>query len=107
MPSPKTGTVVNDVAAIVANIKRGWLSYRADRHGNVHLNVGKMAFGDDMLVDNILAAFRQILLVRPNTVKKKYVKRVIISSSMGPAVELDIDYLASTAASQQPQTSSN
>lgn len=97
MPSVKTKTVTVDVADCVVRIKRGWLSYHTDRSGHVHLNVGRMTFTDEVLRENILAATRAIINARPASIKKKYIKKAIVCSSMGPSVELDIVELAKQA----------
>ncbi|PXF48263.1 50S ribosomal protein L1 [Gracilariopsis chorda] len=97
MPSPKTETVTDDIENIIKEVKRGRLSYRTDKAGNMHLHVGKLSFPDDALIENTLAAMRGILEVRPASVKGKYVLKAIMCSSMGPSVNLDHQLLTRKA----------
>jgi len=89
MPNPKTGTVGMDVAKMVNELKAGKVEYRADRDGNVNLAVGKVSFDDDKLIENVTTIVRQILKVRPQTVKGTYVKNCVIHTTMGPAIKID------------------
>lgn len=100
MPSEKTGSVVTDVVSAIRDVKRGRLTYRTDRAGNMHLIVGKLSFADNLLLDNILTAVRSIMEVRPATVKKKYMIKAAICSSMGPSVKLDLRELIKKAMTQ-------
>lgn len=93
MPSQKTGTVTYDVENIIREIKRGRLSYRSDKEGNTHLHVGKLSFSDTQLTENIGVALLEILQIRPQTVKGKYILNAFICSSMGPSVMLDFQTL--------------
>lgn len=97
MPTDKTGTVVSAVSEVVTQIKRGWLTYRTDKDGNVHMNVGRLSFDDAHLTDNIAAAVRGILDVRPVTVKKRYLLKAYMCSSMGPSIQLDLESLGKNA----------
>ncbi len=89
MPNPKTGTVTDDVARAVAEFKSGKVEYRTDRQGNVHVPVGKISFEADALVANIRAVMEELSRARPATVKGRYIRKVTISSTMGPGVRLD------------------
>lgn len=100
LPSVKDGTVGNDVAELVRRVKEGQTRFRTDKAGNVHMIVGKLSFGDDMLVQNTHAATMAILEARPSSVKKKYMKRAVLCSSMGPGVELDIQALVEEVMTQ-------
>lgn len=93
LPSLKDATVGNDVAKLVRRVKDGQVRFRTDKAGNVHMIVGKMSFDDDRLIENLHAATAALLEARPATVKRKYMKRAVICSSMGPAVELDLQAL--------------
>ena len=89
MPNPKTGTVGMDVAKMVKELKAGKVEYRADRDGNVNLAVGKVSFSDEKLIENVTTIIRQILKVRPQSVKGQYVKVCKIHTTMGPSTSVD------------------
>ncbi|MBW3665721.1 MAG: 50S ribosomal protein L1 [Actinobacteria bacterium] len=89
MPNPKSGTVTQDVAKAVREIKGGRVEYRVDRTGNVHAVLGKVSFEVDQLVDNFMAFFDEILRQRPASAKGRYVQTIAISSTMGPSVRID------------------
>ena len=91
MPNPKTGTVTMDVAKAVNEIKKGKVTYRVDKEGNVNLMIGKMSFEDDKLVENFKAIYDQILRVRPAAVKGTYVLNLTISSTMGPGIKVETE----------------
>ena len=90
MPSPKAGTVTNDVGTAVKEYAAGKIEFRNDAGGNVHSVVGKLSFDKAKLVDNINAMVNQIRKMKPPTSKGHYVKRVVLKSSMSPAVHLQI-----------------
>ncbi|HZD18973.1 MAG TPA: 50S ribosomal protein L1, partial [Actinomycetota bacterium] len=89
MPNPKTGTVTNDIAKAVQDIKGGKVEYKTDRTGNVHLIVGKKSFTEQQLLENYLAVVDEILRARPSAAKGKYVKTLTISTTMGPGIAID------------------
>jgi large subunit ribosomal protein L1 len=89
MPNPKTGTVTNDIAKAVADIKGGKVEYRADRTGNVHLIIGKKSFEERNLVENYLTVVDEILRAKPAAAKGRYIKTLAVSSTMGPSVRID------------------
>lgn len=89
MPNPKTGTVGMDVTKMVKESKAGKVEYRADRDGNVNLAVGKVNFEDEKLIENVTTIIRQILKVRPQSVKGQYVKVCRIHTTMGPSIDVD------------------
>jgi large subunit ribosomal protein L1 len=89
MPNPKTGTVTNDVAKTVAEFKAGKVEYRTDRHGNVHVPIGKVSFDVDALVANFRAVLDEILRAKPAAAKGRYIKSITASSTMGPSVRID------------------
>ncbi|MEN3010535.1 MAG: 50S ribosomal protein L1 [Candidatus Bipolaricaulaceae bacterium] len=89
MPSPKTGTVTMDVAAVVRELKAGMIEFRADRYGIVHAVFGKTSFTEDQLYENLLALTKAILERKPEGVRGRYVQRVSISSTMGPGIRVD------------------
>ena len=88
MPNPKTGTVSMDVKTAVADIKRGKIAYRVDRHGNLCLGVGRVSFTDAQLLDNLVAITDQIAKARPSTVKGTYITNCTLSTTMGPGVHI-------------------
>jgi large subunit ribosomal protein L1 len=89
MPNPKTGTVTNDIAKAVADIKGGKIEYRADRTGNVHLIIGKKSFGESQLLENYLAVVDEVLRAKPSSAKGRYIQSLAVSSTMGPSVRID------------------
>lgn len=103
MPNPKTGTVTNDVAKAVADIKGGKIEYRADRTGNIHTIIGKKSFGEQQLLENYLAVVDEVLKAKPSSAKGRYIQSLVLSSTMGPGVRIDptkprvVDEAAATA----------
>ncbi len=91
MPNPKTGTVTTDVGKTVADFKGGKVEYRTDRHGNVHVPIGKVSFSTDALVKNYGAVLDEIIRAKPAAAKGRYLKGVTASSTMGPGVRLQPD----------------
>ena len=98
MPNPKLGTVTMDVAKMVKELKAGRVEYRADRYGICHVPLGKVSFPVEKLAENYGALLTELLRVKPSTAKGRYVKSVVVSSTMGPGVRLDTmhtrDFLA-------------
>ena len=90
MPNPKTGTVTTNVKDAIENIKKGMIEYRADKDGNVHTLVGKVSFTEEALVENINAFINEVIKNKPTGVKGTFVKNIVISSTMGPGVKLDL-----------------
>ncbi len=88
MPNPKTGTVTNDIAGTVREIKAGRLSFRTDRYGIIHLPVGKASFDSDKLKENITTLLATVQRLRPAAAKGQYLKRISLSSTMGPGVRV-------------------
>ena len=89
MPNPKTGTVTTDVARAVSEFKGGKVEYRTDRFGNVHVPVGKASFEVDALVANVKAVLDELVRSKPAAAKGQYLKRITISSTMSPGVQID------------------
>jgi large subunit ribosomal protein L1 len=89
MPNPKTGTVTNDVAAAVKEIKAGKVEFRTDKTALVHVPVGKLSFTPDKLVDNATTVINSVVRAKPSAAKGKYIKGITLSSTMGPGIALD------------------
>src|SRR3954467_4374314 len=89
MPNPKTGTVTNDVAKAVEDIKGGKIEYRVDRQANLHFVIGKASFSEEQLIENYVAALDEVLRAKPSAAKGRYLKKVAISTTMGPGILVD------------------
>ena len=89
MPNPKLGTVTMDVEKMVKELKAGRVEYRADRYGICHVPMGKASFDTEKLVENYGALLTELLRVKPSSAKGKYIKSVVVSSTMGPGVKVD------------------
>jgi large subunit ribosomal protein L1 len=89
MPNPKTGTVTDDVRRAVEEFKAGKVEYRNDRHGNVHVPIGKASFESSALSGNYHAVLDEIVRAKPAAAKGRYIKSITVSSTMGPGVKLD------------------
>jgi large subunit ribosomal protein L1 len=89
MPNPKTGTVTPDVAKAVTEIKGGKIEFRVDRHGNLHFVIGKASFPATALVQNYAAALDEVLRLKPSAAKGRYVRKVAMTTSMGPSIPVD------------------
>lgn len=89
MPNPKVGTVSADVGTAVKNAKSGQVRYRSDKAGVVHVTLGRASFNEQQLVENLSAVLADLRRVKPATSKGVYVKKVSISSTMGPGLAVD------------------
>jgi large subunit ribosomal protein L1 len=89
MPNPKLGTVTNDVARIVGELKAGRVEYRADRYGICHVPIGKASFDDVMLIENYATLLEEILRVKPAASKGRYVKSITFATTMSPGISVD------------------
>jgi large subunit ribosomal protein L1 len=94
MPNPKLGTVTTNVAEAVKAAKGGQVEFRAEKAGIVHAGVGKASFSETALVDNVKAFVGAITRAKPSGVKGTYIKKVSLSSTMGPGVKLEVASLA-------------
>jgi large subunit ribosomal protein L1 len=90
MPNPKTGTVTMDVTKAIQELKAGKVEFRVDKTGIIHCPVGKVSFEAGKLAENAHALISSVLKAKPASSKGKYVKSIIISSTMGPAVPIDL-----------------
>jgi large subunit ribosomal protein L1 len=93
MPNPKTGTVTTEVGKAVGEFKGGKVEYRTDRHGNVHVPLGKVSFSSADLVANFTAVMEELVRAKPSSAKGKYVRKVAISTTMGPGILVDVSSL--------------
>jgi large subunit ribosomal protein L1 len=89
MPNPKTGTVTMDVAKAVTEIKGGKIEFRVDKNSNLHLIIGKTSFADRALVENYAAAMDEVMRLKPAAAKGRYVKKVALTTTMGPGIQVD------------------
>ena len=89
MPNPKTGTVTMDVARAVRELKAGKVEFRVDKTGIIHCAVGKVSFDAAKLAENAQALIASVVKAKPATAKGKYVKSIVVSSTMGPGVTID------------------
>ena len=90
MPSPKTGTVTNDITKAIEEVRRGKVEFRVDKQGGVHLAIGKVSFGEDKLYDNASRVIEALNEARPATIKGKFVKSLTLSASMNPGLRIAI-----------------
>ena len=90
MPNPKLGTVTQDVATAVKNAKGGQVEYRVEKAGIIHAGVGKASFQEDALAENIRTLVDAVSKARPSGAKGTYIKRISLSSTMGPGLKLDV-----------------
>ena len=102
MPNPKTGTVTNDIAKAVQDIKGGKIEYKTDRTGNVHAIIGKKSFSEEQLIENYRAVIDEILRAKPSAAKGKYVKSLTVATTMGPGIAIDTNRLKDTEAQALP-----
>ena len=97
MPNPKSGTVTQDVGRAVSEFKGGKVEYRTDRYGNVHVRIGKASFSAADLEANFRAIVDEIQRVKPASAKGKYLKKISLSTTMGPGIKVDTNRLKPTA----------
>jgi large subunit ribosomal protein L1 len=89
MPNPKTGTVTMDVAKAIGDIKGGKITFRVDKHSNLHMIIGKVSFSAEKLVDNYAAVLDEVLRSKPSAAKGKYLRKVFLTTTMGPGIPVD------------------
>jgi large subunit ribosomal protein L1 len=89
MPNPKSGTVTPDVKNAVTEVKKGKIEYRVDKNGIVHTIIGKSSFDKEKLADNCNAIMGSIIKAKPSSLKGVYLKKITLSSTMGPGIKLD------------------
>ncbi|WP_339900387.1 50S ribosomal protein L1 [uncultured Gilvimarinus sp.] len=94
MPNPKTGTVTPDVATAVKNAKAGQVRYRADKGGIIHGGIGKLTFEAQAIQENLEALLNDLKKAKPATAKGVYLKKIALSTTMGPGLAIDVSSLA-------------
>ena len=97
MPNPKTGTVTPNVAKAVGDIKGGKIEFRVDRHANLQFIIGKASFTATQLAENYAAALEEVLRLKPASSKGRYLRKVTVSTTMGPGVPIDPNRIKSVA----------
>ncbi len=91
MPNPKTGTVTMEVAKAIEEIKKGKIEYRVDKEGNINVLIGKTSFTDEALVENFKTLYDVILKARPAAVKGTYMRKVVLTTTMGPGIRVTVE----------------
>ena len=89
MPNPKTGTVTNDVAAAVAEVKGGKIAFKVDKAGIIHASIGRVSFGPEKITENSQELINAIIKAKPATAKGTYLKSVFMASTMSPSIAID------------------
>ncbi|MFH1354542.1 MAG: 50S ribosomal protein L1 [Candidatus Omnitrophota bacterium] len=88
MPSPKTGTVTNDIKKAIEDVRKGKVEFRADKQAGVHLSIGKASFAEDKLYENASCIINSLNDIKPTSIKGKFIKNLSIASSMNPGVRV-------------------
>lgn len=98
MPNPKAGTVTMDVSKVVQDIKRAArVEYRVDKAGIIHMSIGKVSFSVEQLTENLSTLTSALLKARPSAAKGRYLKKITVSSTMGPGIDIDVQRAQATA----------
>lgn len=98
MPNPKSGTVTMDISRVVQDIKKAArVEYRVDKAGIIHLSIGKASFTPEQLTENLSALISALLKARPAAAKGRYIKKLTVSSTMGPGVDIDVQKIQALA----------
>lgn len=98
MPNPKAGTLSDEIGKTIRELKAGKLEYRMDKQGNIHAAIGKVSFGPENLKQNFATLFAALMRSRPSAAKGQYVRKITVSSTMGPGLNLDVADAMSIAA---------
>ena len=93
MPNPKVGTVTQDVAKAVREVKAGRIEFKLDKQADIHVSVGKISFSDKALSENILVLYQTLWKSKPSSVKGSFIQRMTLSSTMGPGISIDLAQL--------------
>jgi large subunit ribosomal protein L1 len=97
MPNPKAGTVTDDTARAVKEVKAGRVEFKVDKAGNVHVGIGKISFSSDHIVENARAVIEAVIRSRPSGAKGVFVQSCTLSATMSPPVALDVRSLVAAA----------
>ncbi len=89
MPNPKTGTVTNDVAAAIQDVKAGKVAFKVDKAGIIHASIGRVSFSPDKIAENSMELMNAIIKAKPSSAKGTYLKSVFMASTMSPAIAID------------------
>jgi large subunit ribosomal protein L1 len=88
MPSPKTGTVTNDIVKAIEDVRKGKVEFRVDKQGGIHLAVGKLSFSEEQIFDNAFKVIEALNEAKPASVKGRFVRNATISASMNPGLRI-------------------
>ncbi len=97
MPSPKTGTVRDDVVQAIEEVKKGKIEFKMDRQGNMHILIGKISFAKELLVGNAEAIIAALLRAKPAAAKGQYIRSATVTSTMGPGIRLNVKEIVASA----------
>lgn len=92
MPSPKSGTVVDpeDIGRVIAELRQGRVEFKMDKTGNMHVGIGKVGFAPEQLLENFASLMEAVQTARPAGAKGQFIKKIVLSATMGPGVKVDI-----------------
>jgi large subunit ribosomal protein L1 len=90
MPNPKTGTVTDDTAKAVKEVKAGRVEFKIDKGGNIHVPVGKVSFAADAIVENARAVIRAVARSKPSSSKGTFIRSCTLSATMSPPIRVDV-----------------
>jgi large subunit ribosomal protein L1 len=90
MPSPKSGTVTNDISSVIEQIRKGKVEFKVDKQGGIHLSVGKISFPEDKLIENSNTIIESVNEARPSSIKGRYIKGLFLGSTMSPALRINL-----------------
>ena len=93
MPNPKAGTVTNNIGKAIDEVKKGKIEFRVDKQADIHVGVGKVSFGPKRLCENILSLLKAVVEHKPSHVKGQYIRSMVVSTTMGPGIRLDLTSL--------------
>lgn len=94
MPTPKAGTVTNDIASVCKQVKMGRIEFRTDKQGVINTLIGKLSFSRENLIENITAFINAIIRAKPSSAKGQYIQSIVLSSTMGPGLKVDLSVIA-------------